>query len=175
MYKKIELLTNLVMIIMAILIGVVLIKQYLFVDASGGDGRAVIKEVSAGSKISMPGIDWEKNGKTLLLALAPGCHFCSESAPFYQRLVRETAAAPQTKLIGVFPTPDSDDKNYLKELGVEINEVRQVSPGSIGVTGTPTLILVNNLGVVTKVWIGQLQPAEEAEVLSELHEQCDCN
>lgn len=175
MYKKVEMLTNLLMIVVAVLIGAVLAKHYLFADASGGSRRAAIKEVSAGSKISMSDVDWEKNGKTLLLALAPGCHFCSESAPFYQRLVREAAAIPKIRLIGVFPTPDSENRKYLKELGVEINEVREVSPDSIGITGTPTLILVNQAGVVTRVWIGQLPPAEEAEVLSELHEPCDCD
>jgi thiol-disulfide isomerase/thioredoxin len=166
MGKKVEMLTNIIIITVALLVGAALIKQRLLAGASGKDSSA-IKEISTGSKISLPGMDWERNGKTLLLAIAPGCHFCSESAPFYRQLARETADG-KTKLIAVFPTPDSEGKNYLKELGVDISDVRQVPLDAIGITGTPTLILVNKAGVVTMTWVGQLQPEAEAEVLSHL-------
>jgi|ERR1044072_421683 thiol-disulfide isomerase/thioredoxin len=170
MGKKVEVLANVAIIIVALLVGVALIKQRLLADPTGKDNRALIKEVSAGSNISIPGMEWEKNGKTLLLAIAPGCHYCSESAPFYQRLARETADG-KAKLIAVLPTSDSEGRKYLKELGVNISEVKQVSLDSIGVTGTPTLILVNEAGVVTRAWVGQLQPDGEAEVLSQLQQQ----
>ena len=170
MGKKVEVLANVVIIIVALLVGVALIKQRLLTDPTGKDSRALIKEISAGSNVSIPGMDWQKNGKTLLLAIAPGCHYCSESAPFYQRLARETADG-KAKLIAVLPTPDSEGRKYLKELGVNISEVKQVSLDSIGVTGTPTLILVNEAGVVTRAWVGQLPYDQEAEVLSQLQQQ----
>ena len=164
--KKVEMVTNITIITVALLIGAAVVKRHFLAGASGKDNRPPVKEINAGSKVALPGMDWRKNGKTLLLALSPGCHYCSESAPFYQRLARETSAAGKAKLIAVFSTPDSEGRKYLNELAVEIYDVRQASLDSIGVTGTPTLILVDDAGVVTKAWIGQLQPDAEAEVLN---------
>src|SRR5205085_12578264 len=42
-----------------------------------------------GSTLSLAGMNWAKNKQTRLLVLRDGCHFCSDSAPFYQRLVKE--------------------------------------------------------------------------------------
>jgi len=36
---------------------------------------------------------------------------------------------------------------------------------SLGVTATPTLLLVDTRGIVKKAWIGQLTPALEKEVV----------
>jgi thiol-disulfide isomerase/thioredoxin len=166
--KRVETLTNVAVIIVALLIGAAVVKRHLLADVSGKDKSPPAREIPAGSKVPLPDIDWGKNGKTLLLALSPGCHYCSESAPFYQRLARETAAAGKAKLIAVFPTPVIESRKYLKEMAVEVYDVRQESLDAIGVTGTPTLILVDDTGVVTRAWIGQLQPDAEAEVLSNL-------
>ena len=35
----------------------------------------------------------------------------------------------------------------------------------LNVTGTPTLLLVNDQGVVTKSWVGQLGAQQEAQVV----------
>jgi hypothetical protein len=51
---------------------------------------------------------------------------------------------------------------------VTVDEVRQDSLDSIGVTGTPTLILVNREGAVDGVWVGKLPPEGETEVLGRL-------
>jgi hypothetical protein len=56
----------------------------------------------------------------------------------------------------------------LSGLGVEINEIKQLTPGAIRVQGTPTILLVNNAGVVTEEWLGKLPPEKESEVLSRL-------
>jgi hypothetical protein len=56
----------------------------------------------------------------------------------------------------------------LKDEGVQVDQVKQVSMGAIGVRGTPTMLLVNGAGVVTKVWTGKIQPKQEQEVLTAL-------
>lgn len=164
MHKKVELLANVAIVIITLLMGAVFVKQYLF----AGPGKAAVKEIAAGTKLSLSGIDWQKNGQTMLLVVAPGCHYCSESAPFYQRLVRQTQERGEIKLMAVFPQGSSDGSRYLKELGLPIEAVTAASLDSMGIIGTPTLLLVNNQGVVTNVWIGQLPPDKEAEVLSRL-------
>jgi hypothetical protein len=46
--------------------------------------------------------------------------------------------------------------------------VKQATLSTIGVTGTPTLLLVDNTGTVANVWQGKLQPDQEGGVLAVL-------
>ncbi len=47
-------------------------------------------------------------------------------------------------------------------------EVKQASLDTIGVTGTPTMLLVDAKGTVSKVWEGKVQPHQQAGVLAAL-------
>ena len=164
--QRLEVSTNLAIVFAAVLLSVVLIKNYLLPYYSKDGPRDF--RVPAGAKVSLPGVDWSNNNQTLLLVLQKGCHFCTESAPFYQRLVRETAGRENIHLIAVLPQTFDESKKYLDDLGVTIEEVKQAQLDSIGVYGTPTLILVNNQGVVITSWVGKLSADGEAEVLRRL-------
>jgi hypothetical protein len=164
MHKKIETLANIAIVIVALLIGIAFVKQY----RSTSSAKDSFKEVAAGSKIALPDVDWQKNQQTMLVVLAQGCHFCSESAPFYQKLLRQTRESGQTKMLAVFPQGSNDGKKYMQDMGVPLEEVKFASLDAIGVRGTPTLLLVNSEGVVTDLWVGQLPPEKELEVLSRL-------
>jgi cell division inhibitor SulA len=94
--------------------------------------------------------------------------FCSESAPFYQQLVKESGG--NTRIVAVLPQTVSDGKDYLKRLGLSVDNVMQVQFGSLGVKGTPTLILVDSNGVVIDSWVGKLPNMEEAKVISRVHQ-----
>ena len=164
MQKKIELVANIAIVIVALLISIFFVKQYRSINAAG----APVKAVASGTKISLPDVDWAKNQQTMLVVLAQGCHFCSESAPFYQKLLQQTQKRGQTKMMAVFPQGSSGGQKYMQDMGVPVEEVKFASLDSIGVTGTPTLLLVNSEGVVTDIWVGQLAPDKEQEVLSRL-------
>jgi len=68
----------------------------------------------------------------------------------------------------VLPQPVNEARSYLDNLGVQIAVVEQAPLASVGVTATPTLIMVNSEGVITDSWIGQLPPELEKEVISKL-------
>ncbi|MBV9926722.1 MAG: hypothetical protein JOZ96_17015 [Acidobacteria bacterium] len=163
LYRKIELLANVAIILVALLITGVLAKNYLLPASP-----EPIAGIPAGSKVQLPDVDWGRNGKTLLLVLKKGCHFCTESAPFYQRLVRETAGRGDLHLAAVLPDSVDEGRQYLGDLGIRLDDVRQSRPDTLGVGGTPTLILVDGSGKVAASWVGRLAPDKEAEVLSRL-------
>jgi hypothetical protein len=100
--------------------------------------------------------------------LRAGCHFCSASAPFYQRLVKKQDAQSDIQLAAVLPGAVADSRAYLNRLGVPIKDVRQAALGPLGISGTPTLLLVNAHGVVTNAWVGRLPPDKEVEVFNAL-------
>lgn len=167
--KKVELLANIAIIIVAILLASILIKSYLWrsnpVQSNSRAAMASQQQIEIGEKINLPDIDWQKNGKTLLLAVSTTCHFCTESGPFYQHIVKEHG---DTQLVALVPQQVDEGRQYLKKLGVEIDQIRQIQFNSLGVQGTPTLLLINSEGVVENLWLGRLRGDQETEVLSEL-------
>lgn len=123
------------------------------------------EDLSLGSTIAIPDLDWRQRKQTLLLVLRDGCHFCSDSAEFYRRLAIASKAQKNTKLVAVLPGSVEDSLTYLNGLSVPITDVRQSSLRNLNVRGTPTLFLVNDKGVVTRSWAGQLPTERETEVI----------
>src|SRR6476660_6235696 len=121
-----------------------------------------------GRKLALDGIDWSKSQRTLVFALQTGCHFCSESGSFYQRLVQQRTSFGNTRLVAVLPQGPDDARRYLGKIGFAADEIRQSSLNDIGVRGTPTLLLVNESGIITDVWDGKLSPARENNLLARL-------
>ena len=133
--------------------------------ATGVSTNNTRPRIQIGAKLPLEGVDWVKNQKTLVVALSDKCHFCTDSANFYQRLSQDHGSAA---LIAVLPQPVEESKQYLGQLKVMISDVRQVPLTSLAVTATPTLILVGKDGAVLKSWVGRLKPEREAEVLASL-------
>lgn len=164
--KKIEVLANVAIVVVALLIGVVIVKRYLL-PQSLNSGAAANARIQPGTKISLPGVDLSRGDKTLVMALSTTCHFCSESAPFYQKLTR-AAEAKGVKVIAVLPQSEPEARQYLNGLSLTISDVRQSPLDSLGVSGTPTLILVDGKGQIASSWVGKLQSDRESEVMTGL-------
>jgi hypothetical protein len=164
--RKIELIANVAIISVALLVGAAFARNHLF--PTPGARPAAPAPVPAGAKLSVPGVDWTQSEKTIVLALNKGCRYCSNSASFYQQLARETAGHKDVRLIAVLPQEVAEGKKYLDELKVPIQEVKQASLDSLGVTGTPTLILLDKTGSVTAAWTGQIPADKEPDVLRRL-------
>lgn len=158
-----EFLANVSIIVVAAAICAVLVEQYFFAGPTPHTQQPAV-----GAKLDLPGVDLSSQDKTVLLVLQKGCRFCTESAPFYQRLAREAAdRAGRLKLVAVLPQAVDEGRTYLSELGVPALDVRQAQLGNLNVGGTPTIIMVSR-GTVTDVWVGKLDDAEESQVLSKL-------
>jgi hypothetical protein len=161
--QNVEFLANLAIIVVAVAICGVLVKQYFFaapVQAS--------RQPTVGSKVELPGVDLSSTEKTLLLVLQEGCRYCTESGPFYQKIAQEVAnKGGQVRIVAVLPQKPEEGQRYLSGLGVPVAEVAQASLGQLSVGGTPTLIMVSR-GTVSDVWVGKLDTDQEAQVLSKL-------
>jgi thioredoxin-related protein len=175
LYKKAEFCANLAIIVVALLLSVVLVKRYVL-GSSDANNVVVREDIKAGARVFLPDYDWSNSNQHLILILQKGCHFCSEGAPFYRRLVEETAGRSDVHLMAALPQESTEAQQYLTDLGVHVNDVKHASPSVFGVKGTPTLLLVDKTGIVTDIWSGKLPPDKEAAVLSRLSEPCDtCN
>ncbi|HEV7798387.1 MAG TPA: hypothetical protein VGO73_09540 [Pyrinomonadaceae bacterium] len=166
LYKRVELIANVAIILVAISLVVVLAKRFIF---PGPTQPTQSQQPNIGAKLSLPDVDWSKSNKNVLLVVSDSCKYCTESALFYRRLVQERAQRGSFRLTAILPQPVSDGRKYLNGLGVSIDDIKQLSPdAAIRIRGTPTLLLVDSAGVVTGEWVGKLPPEKEAEVLSRL-------
>jgi hypothetical protein len=156
--KRLEAITNVALLVVAVLAGVVLVR-----DRVVRSQPATVSGPARGDKLSIPGLTWKKGTKTLVMALQTTCHFCSDSAPLYRQLA---AASAGPELVVVTPQSIEEGNKYLKSLAIPIADVRQVNLPDIGVRATPTLVLVDDSGTVQQAWQGKLPPNAEPEVLA---------
>jgi len=164
--KQIETGANIAIIVVALLVVVTLVPRLW--PGKSPQNPLASPPIAAGTRISLQGLDWKGSDQNLLLVLSTGCHFCSESAPFYKRLVSEASINRKIRLIGVFPQDTAAARQYLQQMQIPLETVVQVSLSTIHVGGTPTLILVDGKGVANKVWMGRLSTDNENEVLNDL-------
>jgi len=164
---RVETTANIATILVAVLLSAVLVKVYLVPIASPRK-PAPANEAAIGTSLKgrIPGVDWSKNGKTLVLAISTKRHFCQESTAFYRKLQHEVGKS--VKMVAVAPQTSAEIAGYLSSEGVHVDDVRQAVMGEIGVRGTPTMILVNGAGVVAKIWVGKLRPEQEQQVMAAL-------
>lgn len=122
-----------------------------------------------GSIVSLSGVDWQKNGNTLVMVLQKGCRFCEESAPFYRRL-HDQRSGSQPRMMAVIPGDKAENVRYLSDHGVLADDVIDTSLEEIKVDATPTVLLVDQSGRVKGVWIGKLDESREKEVMQKAFE-----
>jgi peroxiredoxin len=115
-----------------------------------------------GTKLSLPDVEWPHAERTVVLALSTTCHFCTESAAFYRQLLKKRGNVP---VIAVLPQATTESKKYLDRLNLRFDETKQINLESIGVEGTPTLIVLDGHGAVIESWVGKLSDTEQSNVL----------
>jgi hypothetical protein len=175
--KIIELCANVGITLVTLLISYTLIRGYLFRPAPTAEKQPATTRrapspgvtPSPGAKITIPGVDFASSEQTLLFVLSSSCKFCKESAPFYQRIIQEAKSIKNLRLVAMLPQDEKDGEKYLGDMGITIQEVKRSRPESVGASGFPTLILVDNRGAVKKAWVGKLPAEKEAEVINRIN------
>ena len=163
-HRRVELIANVAIILVAVLLGAVLVNKYLL--SSNQPSQSEGRQIQPGTKVELPGVAWGNSRRSLLMVLSTTCRYCTESAPFYQRLAAEQAQHPDLNLVAVLPQSPEESQKYLSDHGITVNDVKHAPPASVGATGTPTLILVDNSGAVLNSWIGKLPESVETEVIN---------
>jgi peroxiredoxin len=159
--KKLELAANIAIVIVAVLIAILFVKNY---SQRQTDPQ---RTIALGSKFALKNVDWQSSDKNLVFAVSTQCHYCTESAEFYRRLVEE-CKRQHVRTIAVLPQPFPEAEAYLKGEGVTVDEVRQATLSDLEINGTPTLLLVDHSGLVKHVWLGKLPSEKESDVVTTL-------
>ncbi len=87
--------------------------------------------------------------------------------PFYRKLAQlEQSNQIAVHLLAVFPDDPAVVHQVVETQQLTLEVLPRFELGQVKVQATPTLILVDEQGRVSKVWMGQLPAAEEAEVIA---------
>lgn len=161
---KIGIAANVATVILVVLAGTLLVRGNLISGRHKASVPSPSVQIGADMKHLPIGVNWSANGRTLLLGLQTTCPYCTESAPFFRKLT--AAAVGKTRTVAVLPQSTDAARRYLDGLGVHVDEIKQASLSGIGVSHTPTLVLVDSSGIVRRAWTGELPSEDEADVLS---------
>jgi thioredoxin-related protein len=114
--------------------------------------------------------DWRSHRKTLVLALRDGCHYCKDSASFYKRLseLERSDAIKDFHILAVFPDPSEIVSDLLKSEQLDLDSISSVDFEELGVTGTPTAVLVDQSGRVLELWVGELDDKGQQTLVNKL-------
>lgn len=124
--------------------------------------------LAVGQKISLRGITQPvPNSRLLLVALQTECRFCKEEMPFYRELATR-AAKSHARVAFVFAEPVTEARAFLRANNVDSPEVYRSDFRDIHVSGTPTLILIDENSKVVSDWVGKLPDDRHAEVFNRI-------
>jgi thioredoxin-related protein len=113
--------------------------------------------------------NFKNSNKTLIIGLSSSCHFCNESIPFYKKLAKTVSLYKNNiNLVSVFREDKFFVENYFSKHNLQIATISNVDFGEIDVSGTPTLILIDEQKRIVETWRGRLDTAREEEVLSKI-------
>lgn len=112
---------------------------------------------------TIPSLDGHNN--TLLVALNTNCSFCKESLPLYRKLIEANKSNKTFRIVAIFPDSPEEVKSYVRANDFAVDTIGEVKLGSLGISGIPSLILLNRNGKVDDFWIGKLKDAEAEQLI----------
>jgi hypothetical protein len=167
--SKLDTIANIAIIVVCVIASIILIRTHLFPrpQAPGAPPQVEKGERFEVLQAALPaGAE-----RTLVLALAPQCGFCTQSMPFYKRLVEErNKKGSNVKVVAAVGSPEmrAAEQQALTGAGVQVDNLVELDFSSIKVPGTPTVLLVDSEGEVLDVWVGKLSEGDEKKVLATL-------
>jgi hypothetical protein len=116
MKGKIETAANIIVILFAVIVGSVFLKDRLSTVPPESN------VVKAGDKLAnLDGWDWSAHDQTPVLVLRKGCHFCEDSAPLYQRLnTQKQQGGSNSSIVAVFPDTNDAAKEVVQSEGLGV-------------------------------------------------------
>lgn len=159
-----EVTTNMAVLVAAIMLVAVFVRSYFATDPT--------KRTAAAGKLAsdtaigeIKDLDLADTPRTLLMVLSSDCKYCIQSVPFYKTLsAMRDSLAGRTKIVAIFPQDEQDVKAFLQEHQLEIEFRADVDFEKLGVSATPTLILLDSRRNVLNSWLGSLSKGEQEEL-----------
>jgi thiol-disulfide isomerase/thioredoxin len=102
--------------------------------------------------------------RTVVILDRAECGFCRASMPFYAKLVR-VADDAGVEVVSVTSDDKATHQRYLDAYHVHVARIIQLKDTPLKVSGTPTLIVLDQSKTVLGAWVGELTSVDEDKVL----------
>lgn len=113
-----------------------------------------VNSLVVGASVQIQAENWMQNGQTAVFVLSTNCHWCSLSAPEFQSMLLYLKQN-NLRAVAIFPEDVTAAQSYLASHRLSFDSVKQVNMGRLGVSITPTLLIVDQYGKVAGEWIGK--------------------
>lgn len=160
-----ERLTNVVTLIAALAL-VVHIVQVQYASRAAAPSSAA--PMGVGDVVAdTAGLGFKSGRRTLVIATASTCAYCTASMAYYKRLV-SVARDADVRVVGVTRESTQTNREYLLAHEVRLDAVVDAATNRVLYRGTPTLLLFDDDGRILATWLGRLNPTQEEEVIARL-------
>lgn len=118
---------------------------------------------------SLGAISYGKAPATVVLALQIGCHYCEESMPFYVALAAEERKTGAFRTVVVMPDEPAAAEGYLRDHRLPFPVISDENMFSTWrLRGTPTLLVIDNRGLIRGDYSGALTLDKQGSVFASL-------
>jgi hypothetical protein len=162
MKDRLEMATNIVVIIVACIIGAYFVKERL------APATPPVFSLKVGDHLrGLSAYDWKAHDRTLVLVLRKGCRYCEDSMPFYRKLTDlEKSGRIDAHLIAVLPDDAAAVQQLAQAEQLPVEWLPSIALDQLKVRVTPTLILADRQGSILKVWVGELTASGETDLIA---------
>lgn len=168
--RIIEKLSTVCVIAMAIAVLITLYRSNFQVGRNQFDPRDQEKGF-VGKTIDLRSPSQAARKVTLIAGISTNCHFCSQNLGLYKRL-----AAMQNddfRFVLALPQPQNEAQDYAARNGLHPEVLLPSTLDRFGITATPTILTLDQRGVVTSAWVGALDETREKALMDQLIRQCN--
>ena len=152
---NIDLGINIVIAIAIVAVAAAVVKRYVFSSSPENPPR-----IAKGDRLEVPNVNWQQNEKTLVFFLMKDCRYCQSSAPFYRQLLAD-ASERNVKVMAILPNSLKEAKEYVQHLELPIDNIQTGSLASYKIPGSPSVLFVDQQGIVKSVWLGAVEGREQ--------------
>ncbi len=123
-----------------------------------------MKELAVGLRLEVRKTRFDNSAYTLVMALSPQCHYCSANSEFHSRLYEaaRSAGVPVVVLVPQSVNP----REFGAHHGMPEAAIRPVDLSSLGIPGTPAVLIVDRSSIVRQMWVGALRTVDHDAIVS---------
>ena len=165
--SRLERWTYICLITLCLVSGGFLVKDHLRSQSLRREAGVDPAKSMLGKAFPVRGADWQSSKLSMVVFLSSSCHFCEASVPFYSRLLSDHRRGDRrtVPVVAVSAEPKEDLGRHFTAEHLDFDQIYQIPLPNDLLRGTPTLMVVDEYGIIRRAVVGQLPPSREEEFL----------
>lgn len=159
-FRYLNFATNILVVVIGVML-IGLVAYRVFFQPSLGSLEAELLRAGEDFK-GLQEVDFKESPNTILLASDVNCQYCTQSLPFYKKLIAKSKENPAVRVIAVLNNKSEEVENYLREHDVVVKFIPDVDLVKLKVDATPTVIWVDANRKIVGSYQGLLQEKQES-------------